>query len=206
MGDGSRLIELVRFMEPVLDDKGQKQRDPETGKVITEEIEATKDIKTFTDSVLLGPGVNEISDDEWLLAKPHLMKEGKAGLIKKLNWPATARKADGDGKRPNAKAITDLSVADATKLVEQCGRETNDKGQPMITADRGVRDTLYRWLVEDGRENVQAAIMNRLQRLRFLAVNERPLTKDIDFAKARLTFSGDAQNFEPEDETEIPEE
>jgi phage-related protein len=200
-GDGSRLIELTTAHEFVRDAKGGPKQD-ELGRPMS--VRANPAVKVFSESILLGPGVNELSDAEWTLAKPHMILEGKAGLLKIMKLPATARKAGSDGQRETAKAITDLSVADAVKLVGQCGRETDSKGRPMVTVDRGVRDTLYRWLAEDLRENVQAAIMDRLVTLHFLAKKgDAPVKKDMELAKARLTFDGSAApEFESEEESE----
>lgn len=198
-GDGSRLVELVRLHEVMKNEDGTTKKDPITGyPVLGEEIKDTREVKTFGTSVLLGPGYNELSADEWKIAWQHLQLEMKAGLLKVVKLPAS-----GKGESKQAQSITDLSVEDALKLIEGAGKTGEGKDVPI--GDRGVRDTLYRWMVADGRDSVQNAIMDRLRKLRILVGTDKPLEKDLAYQRARLSFEGGA--FDPEADTEgLPEE
>ncbi|MGA2479899.1 MAG: hypothetical protein ABSG63_14200 [Spirochaetia bacterium] len=140
-----------------------------TGTSYTELIrtEETKNLpKTRRDMILLSPGVNEIGDDEWALAKPHLESVLKSGQLREIRPAASALKSV-EGKLPAARGIADLSEKDALIMIEKVGipLRSDKDGNPTFIPEVGNRDTLYRWMVEDPRNAVQAAILARLATL-----------------------------------------
>lgn len=161
---GTKIVDLTRTKR---DAEGRVVADPELVK-----------IKTRRDTILLGPGINEITEEEFALAKPHVQRELNAGLIQVLRPAVTARKAK-DGE--HAEKITDLSTDDAIKMINECGKSTD--GQKFV-ANFGNRDTLYRWLAEEIRENVNDAVKARLLALGFITDKEKPVQQDLAIARA----------------------
>jgi hypothetical protein len=165
---GTKIIDLTRTMR---DAEGKMAVDPELVK-----------IKTRRNTILLGPGINEISEDEFTLAKPHIQRELRAKTIQVVRLAVSARKTK-DGE--TAQKITDLSTDDAIKLVNACGKSSD--GQKFVS-NYGNRDTLYRWLAEETRENVNDAVYARLRGLGFLseqdALSRKPVQQDLAVARA----------------------
>jgi hypothetical protein len=134
-------------------------------------------IKTRRETIMLGPGINEIAPEEFEAAKPSL---GLALRTKKLRIirPAATAIEPVDGKLREAETIADLSVDDAQKIVERVGIPVQVKdGQELYMPQVGNRDTLYRFLVEDARVDVQIAVKERLALLRLDEPSEDDLRK-----------------------------
>jgi hypothetical protein len=174
---GTKVIDLVRTKRDttiVQTEKGPAEKgmvpDPELMK-----------IKTRRETIMLGPGVNEITREEFALAKPSIKRELKARLIQELRHPVTSRKPK-EGE--SAEKITDLSVDDAINMIGQVGPQA----ARTIVPNYGNRDTLYRWLAQETRENVTLAIFARLRFLGLLSeIDERakkPDPKDLAVARS----------------------
>lgn len=174
---GTKIIDLTRTMRDTV-------KDPATGRtldVMVPDPELVK-IQTRRETIMLGPGINEITEEEFTLAKPNIQRELKARLIQVIRHPVTARKAK-DGEY--AQKITDLSTDDAIRMIAACGKSPD--GQKFVS-NYGNRDTLYRWLAEETRGNVNDAIYARLRALGFLSEQEarekKPAQQDLAVARA----------------------
>ncbi len=159
-------------------------------------------VKTRRETIMLGPGINEISENEWLLAKPHILRELKAGLVKVERHRVSARKAK-EGEF--AQTITDLSVDAAIALVGQVGPSQ----MKTIVPNYGNRDTLYRWLALETRTNVNEAIYTRLRFLGLLseedARNKKPIQQELAVARALVAEEQPLQDVPEEDYIEDAE-
>jgi hypothetical protein len=167
---GTMIIDLTRTMR---DENGHVVIDPEREK-----------IKTRRDTVLLGPGINEIAAEEFELAFASIQLVLAGGQLKVVEVPISGREVE-QGATNVAQTITDLSIEDALEMIAQCGIKDLKHALP----NYGNRDTLYRWLAEDARPEIRSAIRARLVDLHFFAPDEDPLEQDLN-AASQLVGTG----------------
>jgi hypothetical protein len=108
---------------------------------------AGKTLKLERTQIQLLPGMNEVSDDEWQVMKPHLAAEIKSGVIKVIEKEVEKSKQAPDGKARNLKQF---SAREAVALV----------------AETVNPDTLNRWYQKETREEVRLAIVERMKELK----------------------------------------
>jgi hypothetical protein len=107
----------------------------------------TKNLKLDRSQVQLLPGINEVTDDEWLVMKPHLAAEIKSRVITVVEKEVAKSKRAPEGKARNLK---ELPSVDAVALV---GETVNP-------------DTLNRWYQKETREEVRLSIVERMKELK----------------------------------------
>jgi hypothetical protein len=108
--------------------------------------EVTENIAVTRKQVQLLPGTNEVTDDEWLVMKPHLKGEIEAGIVTPLAQNVTAR----NGDKIRAKNLVEFPVAVAVRFVSDCIDP----------------DTLQKWYKEEGRDEVRVRIARRMEKLK----------------------------------------
>ena len=94
--------------------------------------------------VQLVPGTNEITDNEWEAIKPHLAVELKNGEIAVLEIES------GKTKNGEAGSIKDVPINAARGIIQECNNPA----------------TLKKWLVEESRDEVLAAVTKQMRKLK----------------------------------------
>jgi len=83
-------------------------------------IPFTEGDKKYTfdnDSIILRPGTNELTEQEWKAIQPHI----KAQLGKEIvAFSVDAKPGKGGGKGKKAKCLKDVPVATARKIIQSC--------------------------------------------------------------------------------------
>jgi hypothetical protein len=97
--------------------------------------------------VQLLPGVNEVTDDEWKIMKPHLAAELKSKVISIVEKEVQKSKRAPDGK---AKNLKEMPADEAIELVSKCVNP----------------DTLKKWYREETREEVRLSIVEMMKELK----------------------------------------
>lgn len=112
-------------------------------------IPTTDELKKLTltrSQVQLLPGVNEVTDAEWLVLEVHLAREIKRREIIKIEKEVPKSKRAPAGKARNLKEFpSDKAVA----LINECVNP----------------DTLQKWYQEETREEVRLAIVEKMKEL-----------------------------------------
>jgi hypothetical protein len=121
----------------------------------------TKNLKLERTQVQLLPGINEVSDDEWQVMKPHLAGEIKSGVIKVVEKEVKKSSRAPDGKARNLKELPSM---DAVALV---GETVNP-------------DTLNKWYQEETREEVRLTIVEHMKELKMEIPKFKPISQDDD--------------------------
>jgi hypothetical protein len=107
--------------------------------------EVTENIAVTRKQVQLLPGTNEVTDNEWLVMKPHLKGEIEEGIVTPLAQNVTAR----NGAKIRAKNLVEFPVALAVRFVRDCIDP----------------DTLKKWYKEEGRDEVRVSIARKMEKL-----------------------------------------
>jgi hypothetical protein len=113
----------------------------------TKEPDELKKIILTRPQVQLLPGVNEVTDDEWKIMKPHLVAEIKGKVITIMEKEVQKSKRAPDGK---AKNLKEMPADEAIGLVAECLNP----------------DTLKKWFREETREEVRLSIVEKMKELK----------------------------------------
>jgi hypothetical protein len=113
---------------------------------LKEPDELKKIVLTRTQVQLL-PGVNEVTDDEWKIMKPHLTAEIKSKVITIVEKEVQKSKRSPDGK---AKNLKEMPANEAIELVSECVNP----------------DTLKKWYQEETREEIRLSIVEKMKELK----------------------------------------
>jgi hypothetical protein len=97
--------------------------------------------------VMLLPGTNEVTDDEWEAIKPHVTAEISAGEIAAFTVKAGAKGGEEGGRARN---LVDVPVRVALEIVEKCVNPA----------------TLKKWFAEESREAVLLAVTKRMRKFK----------------------------------------
>jgi hypothetical protein len=113
----------------------------------SKEPDELKKIILTRSQVQLLPGVNEVTDDEWKIMKPHLAAEIKSRAITVVEKEVQKSKRAPDGK---AKNLKEMPADEATELVSECVNP----------------DTLKKWYREETREEIRLFIVEKMKELK----------------------------------------
>jgi hypothetical protein len=136
-----------------------------------------KGLKPSKSSIRLFPGNNEVKDDDWAIARPHVAEHIKAGNIVEI----VERTQPAPGK----------PVKVASKLSELPAKKAR-----ALIAETNSPDTLQEWLNTETREEVRLAVTKRMEKLK-VEPKEDELGKDDE-----PVFDGEpaAKKLDAEDE------
>jgi hypothetical protein len=104
-----------------------------------------KAIPIASDSIILRPGTNELTEQEWAAIQPHIQDEIKQKIIVPFTVPV--KKAGGIAK---AKTLKDVPVSVARKIIESC---------------QNVAD-LKKWVKQELPDEIMLLVLKRLRKLR----------------------------------------
>lgn len=109
---------------------------------------AAREKKPTRTQVVLFPGTNEVTDDEWAVMQPHIAGELKAGILLTLERQEHGK--SGEGEKQPAKRLAELPVHAAEDFVRQCVNP----------------DTLRKWYNEEARGSVRLQLIKRMEKLK----------------------------------------
>jgi len=109
--------------------------------------EAAKKVTINRNQVQLLPGINEISDDEYLVIKDHIKKELESKVIVPIEKDVAPSKRAPTGK---AKNLKEMPAAEAVAMVQACVNP----------------ETLTKWYQEETREEVRLQITEKMKELK----------------------------------------
>jgi hypothetical protein len=136
------------------------------------------------DSVILRPGTNELTENEWEAIRPHVQDEIKREIIVPFTVPV--EKAGGVTK---ARTLKDVPVSVARKIIESCQNAAD----------------LKKWVKQELPDEIMLLVLKQLRRFR---INPDEFGDDLpdeeDTLDADITPEGDAGP-ETEAGTEPPE-
>jgi hypothetical protein len=139
-----------------------------------------------SDSVILRPGTNELTEAEWEAIRPHVQDEIKAKII--VPFTVEVKKA---GAVTKARTLKDVPVSVARKIIESC---------------QNVAD-LKKWVRQELPDEIMLLVLKQLRRFR---INPDEFTGDItggeDTLDADITPEDDVSAPEPEAGTETTED
>jgi hypothetical protein len=119
---------------------------PKTAHVKTIPLIPNGTALSFTnDSVILKPGTNEITDQEWEAIQPHIKAEIASKVIVAFTVPVQAK-----GKHGKAGTLKDVPLSTARKIIEGCQN----------TAD------LKKWVKQELPDEILLIVLKRLRKLR----------------------------------------
>jgi hypothetical protein len=104
-----------------------------------------KAIPLANDSIILRPGTNELTEQEWAAIQPHIQDEIKQKVI--VPFTVEVKKAGGVTK---AKTLKDVPVSVARKIIESC---------------QNVAD-LKKWVRQELPDEIMLLVLKRLRKLR----------------------------------------
>jgi hypothetical protein len=142
------------------------------------------------DSVILRPGTNELTEDEWNAIQPHVLEEIKQKIIVPFTVPV--KKA---GRVTKAHTLKDVPVSVARKIIESC---------------QNVAD-LKKWVRQELPDEIMLLVLKQLRKFK---IDPDECTSDItgeDTLDADITPEGIAApepktaHHDPDDEEEIPD-
>lgn len=99
-------------------------------------------------SVALLPGYTQVSDEAWLAVRPHLTSDVESGRVEEANFEYVAPAAK--GKQGELKDLVELKDMEHTKATK-------------IIAGTYHIPTLEAWKEADGRNDVRAAILKKIE-------------------------------------------
>lgn len=120
-----------------------------------------KKVKLKKSTITLLPGINEISDDEYLVAKPHLQDNLDAGTLVEVK-----EKTQTFPGKPQQDATTLNQVP--AKKAKQLIKETHSP------------ETLYKWLATETRTDIRNNVEDRLKELGLDTKIPEGLDVDLD--------------------------
>ena len=106
-----------------------------------------KKIALTRNQIQILPGTNEIDDDEWRVAKPHLKWELAEGIVVPIERDVPQSKRAPNGK---AKNLCEMPTTEAIGFVDSCNNP----------------ETLTKWHGEEGRDEVRVHIVERMKELK----------------------------------------
>ena len=137
------------------------------------------------DSVILRPGTNELTEQQWEAIQPHVQDEIKNKIIVPFTVPV--QKAGGVAK---ARTLKDVPVSVARKIIESC---------------QNVAD-LKKWVKQELPDEIMLLVLKRLRKLK---IDPDEFSDDIsgeeDTLDADITPEGGSVT-EPNGDTEDPED
>jgi hypothetical protein len=108
-------------------------------------ISISKAIPLANDSVILRPGTNELTEQEWAAIQPHIQDEIKQKIIVPFTVPVKK-----DGGIAKAKTLKDVPVSVARKIIESCQNVTD----------------LKKWVKQELPDEIMLLVLKRLRKLR----------------------------------------
>jgi hypothetical protein len=151
-----------------------------------------KTVPLSGDSIILRPGTNELTEQEWAAIQPHLQDEIKNKII--VPFTVEIKKAGGITK---ARTLKDVPVSVARKIIESC---------------QNVAD-LKKWVKQELPDEIMLLVLKRLRKLRVDPdelsddpTGEDSLDEDITLEGVTSGVDDTSENAETEDgEDEIPD-
>jgi hypothetical protein len=135
------------------------------------------------DSVILRPGTNELTENEWAAIKPHVQDEIKHKIIVPFTVPVKK-----DGGVAKARTLKDVPVSVARKIIESC---------------QNVAD-LKKWVKQELSDEIMLLVLKQLRKFRIDPDEfSDDLTGEDDTLDADITPEGGAG---PEPEVEVEPE
>jgi hypothetical protein len=104
-----------------------------------------KAIPLANGSVIIRPGTNELTEQEWAAIQPHIQDEIKNKII--IPFTVPVKKADGVAK---AKTLKDVPVSVARKIIESCQNVTD----------------LKKWVKQELPDEIMLLVLKRLRKLK----------------------------------------
>ena len=98
-----------------------------------------------SDSIILRPGTNELTEKEWEAIQPHVQDEIKNKII--VPFTVEVKKAGGVTK---ARTLKDVPVSTARKIIESCQNVTD----------------LKKWVKQELPDEIMLLVLKRLRKLR----------------------------------------
>lgn len=113
------------------------------------------------DSIMLLPGINEVSEDEWEHMKLHIEREIATGDIMVMNFKTPA----GKDKPPRlVQTIRDIDAKEAIAMIKESANP----------------ETLQRWNVEESRDEVRVVLKERMDELRVPKLDAKELEAKLN--------------------------
>jgi hypothetical protein len=120
-------------------------RDPHIKTIPVVAKNGGKAIPLASDSIILRPGTNELTESEWVAIQPHVQDEIKQKIIVPFTVPV--KKAGGVAK---ASTLKDVPVSVARKIIESC---------------QNVAD-LKKWVKQELPDEIMLLVLKRLRKLK----------------------------------------
>jgi hypothetical protein len=146
-----------------------------------------KAVPLASDSVILRPGTNELTEKEWAAIQPHVQDE----IEQKIIVPFTVQVKEAGGKIVKARTLKDVPVATARKIIESC---------------QNVAD-LKKWVKQELPDEIMLIVLKRLRKFRIDPDEfSDDLTGDTDSLDKDITLEGADSVTEPKADTADTEE
>jgi hypothetical protein len=97
------------------------------------------------DAIILRPGTNELTEQEWAAIQPHIQDEIKQKII--LPFTVPVKKAGGVAK---ARTLKDVPVSVARKIIEECQNVTD----------------LKKWVKQELPDEIMLLVLKRMRKLK----------------------------------------
>jgi hypothetical protein len=123
-----------------------KPKDPHIKTIpIAVETSGGKAVPLASDSVILRPGTNELTEGEWDAIQPHVQEEIKQKII--VSFTVEVEK---NGSVTKARTLKDVPVSVARKIIESCQNV----------------DDLKKWVKQELSDEIMLLVLKRLRKLR----------------------------------------
>jgi hypothetical protein len=153
-----------------------------------------KAVPLASDSVILRPGTNELTEKEWEAIQPHIQDD----IEHKIIVPFTVKVKNADGKIVKARTLKNVPVVTARKIIESC---------------QNVAD-LKKWVKQELPDEIMLLVLKRIRKFRIDPdVFSDDFTGDTDSLDNDITIEGgtitepkaDTADIEDEDSEGIPD-
>lgn len=145
-------------------------------------IPDVKSPKSYSrNQIMLLPGHNEVTDDEWENIKPHIAVEIKSGEIVQINNVVNRK-----DKSKKARSLKEVPANIAQGIIATCNNP----------------ETLKKWFAEEGRDEVILAVTKRMRKLK---IDPDEVQKELENDSEELLAEDETETGTNDDLEENPE-